>query len=120
MEERRRDERIGERKQVVVTVLAAPAAREIEGRTFFCRTEDLSASGLRLRLHCAMPDGSALALRVAFAAPLRAFRLVGRSVWSRKSDAESVFEVGVEFRDCPRDTLSEWQLAVNSLLQDAS
>ena len=120
MEERRRDERIGERKQVVVTVLAAPAAREIEGRTFFCRTEDLSASGLRLRLHCAMPDGSALALRVAFSVPLKAFRLIGRSAWTREVDAASEYEVGVEFRDCPARTMSEWRDAVKVLLKGSA
>jgi len=119
MEERRREERLEDQKQVAVTVLAAPAARELEGRTFFCRTADLSARGLRLKLHSAIPDGSALALRVAFSLPLKAFRLIGRSTWTREVDSSRVFEVGVEFRDCPSKTLSEWRDAVQLLLRSS-
>jgi len=120
MEERRKDERLEDQKQVAVTVLASPAARELEGQTFFCHTADLSASGLRLKLHSGIPDGSALALRVAFSVPLKAFRLIGRSAWTREVDAASEYEVGVEFRDCPARTMSEWRDAVKVLLKGSA
>ena len=119
MQERRRDKRIDERKQVAITVLAAPEARELEGRTFFCPTEDLSVSGLRLKVHAAIPKGAALALRVAFASPLKAFRLIGRSAWSRDTDEGSLCEIGVEFRECPVKVLSEWSDTVSGLLQES-
>ena len=111
MVERRQHNRVEEQNQVSVTILAAPAAREIENSTFFCCTADLSISGLRLQVKVPLPEGSVLALRVAFLNPLVAFKLIGRAAWVKPSGT-SLYAVGVEFRDCPPRLLARWREVV--------
>ena len=95
--DRRAHPRLRERDSVVVTVLSAPEVPELEDKTFFCTTEDLSPSGLRLRLHVRVPIGAVLGLRVAFTLPLGTFRHIGRAAWVRELRPDKLYAVGVEF-----------------------
>ena len=71
---------------------------------------------MRLHVKTPIPEGAALALRVAFMEPLVAFKLVGRSAWSKTS--ASGYEVGVEFRDCPERLLARWREVVAAKVRD--
>lgn len=82
-----------------MTILEAPDAKELEGRTFFCPTADVSISGVRLSLHRDIPAGSQIELRIAFKEPLRAFRHRGRVVWSQEVGQKHPHAVGIEFFD---------------------
>jgi hypothetical protein len=119
MHERRAEERLCEQDSVAVTVLCAPGQRALEGRTFFCVTEDLSSHGLRLRTDMPLPGGSVLELRVAFAHPLRALKHHARVVWSSASSDGLQFALGIEFApDHPVES-APWRNMVRQRMRKA-
>jgi hypothetical protein len=103
---------------VAVTVLSAPEVPDLEGMTFFCRTEDLSINGLRLHVHTHVPLGAMLDMRVAFKDPLRSFKLSGLVAWGRLIDRTSAVELGIEFGDVPLVTLEPWKEIVAKKLAE--
>ena len=117
MEERRFSARFDEEAQVAVTVLAADKAPELVNKTFFCPTENLSMTGLRLMVHVAVPVDTAMQLRIAFVKPLRAFRFEGRAVWVGKSDSSRLpYACGVVFTHIPPETEDAWRAMIERKL----
>ena len=102
MAERRISARFDETAQVAVTVLSADDAPDLVNKTFFCPTENLSMTGLRLMVHVDVPVNTSMQLRIAFIKPLRAFHHEGRTVWVRKSPSSRLpYACGVEFTRIP-------------------
>jgi hypothetical protein len=107
---RREAQRVREQNQVAVTVLASDAAPEIVNQTFFCPTEDLSATGLRLCLNYMVPVGALLSMRIAFRKPVRAFKHEGRVVWSRRGLYNGrPYALGVQFTQLQSGTSETWR-----------
>jgi Tfp pilus assembly protein PilZ len=109
MEERRRYRRVREEDSVVIVVLYAPDARDLENKTFFCSTQDISYDGLRFRIYRAMPVGAVLQLLVAVMDPPRAYKHVGTVIWSEEETKDHHHTIGVKFTKTPPDVLRAWQ-----------
>jgi hypothetical protein len=110
MRERRIGKRVHEEAQAAVTVLAAENAAELENKTFFCPTENLSVTGLRLSVQVPVPVGSILELRIAFAKPLRSFQHSGRVVWIRRDDeGRLAHALGIEFTHVSAEVEDAWR-----------
>ncbi|MCE9615429.1 MAG: PilZ domain-containing protein [Lentisphaerae bacterium] len=111
--ERRKQPRVQEKNQVAVTVLEADGAPDLVDKTFFCPTEDISATGLRLCLHQRVPVGALLSMRIAFHKPVRAFKHEGRVVWFRTGDFNGhPHALGVQFTQLQEGSIEIW----NSML----
>ncbi len=78
------------RNRVAVTVISAPEAPQIESRTYYCWTHDLSASGLRFSVHTKVPVGAILKLEIIFDTPREVFRHIGKVVWQQACCDEGV------------------------------
>jgi len=111
MEERRRHPRIPSDNKVAVKVISSPEAPDLENRTFFCTTADISRSGLRFCSDVPVPVDTSLELRVSFAQPLRAFVHVGQAVWVREERTATPprYGVGVTFTNTATTTHIEWK-----------
>jgi Tfp pilus assembly protein PilZ len=96
----------------VITVLSAPAAPDLEGKTFFCSTADISVGGLRFHVHRALPLESLLKLLVALVDPLQTFTHVGRVIWLRETEEGRQYAVGVQFTDGEPEVNKAWQQLV--------
>lgn len=118
MSERREFERFKEENRVAVTILSAEAAPNLVNKTFFCPTENLSESGLRLSVHVGVPVGAELELRIAFLKPLRSFKHEGRVVWVRRESRHRFpYAIGVEFTRIEAGGIEAWRaLITNKLL----
>ena len=117
MSERREFERFKEENRVAVTVLSAEAAPELVDKTFFCPTENLSESGLRLSVHVAVPVGAELEMRIAFLNPLRSFKHEGRVVWFRRENRDRYpYALGVEFTRIEAAGLNAWRTTIGRKL----
>jgi len=115
--ERRSNVRFDENAQVAVTVLSSDEAPALADKAFFCPTENLSMTGLRLMLHVNVPVDTSMQLRIAFIKPLRAFHHEGRSVWIRKLDSSSLpYACGVEFTRIPPDIADSWRAMIERKL----
>jgi hypothetical protein len=112
--DRRDSPRIPDSSSVAVTVLAAPAAPELEGQTFICIAANISEGGLLMRVGVPVPQKSSVELRVAFTHPIRSFDLIGRVAWV---DPHGVpgrgFQIGIEFTSGRGRDLESWREIVN-------
>jgi hypothetical protein len=122
MQERRRHPRIPSDNKVAVKVLAAPETPDLQNRTFFCTTADISRSGLRFCADVPVPVDTTLELRVSFARPLRAFVHVGQAVWVReeKLNDGARYAVGVTFTNTATPTHIEWKALLARMQEQAN
>jgi hypothetical protein len=106
--------RLYEQDAVAVTVLSAPGAVELENRTFYCSTNDVSVSGLNFSVHSLVPVTSRLKLQVELTEPLATFRHVGRVVWARHIDHDVVlsYRIGVEISETLDNRSSDWAATI--------
>jgi hypothetical protein len=98
---KRKHDRLEERNRVTVTVLSAPEAPEIERRSFYCWTHDLSVGGLKFCVHTHVPMGAILKLEVAFKEPAEEFRHIGQVMWEQEFDEDGILSswLGVQFTE---------------------
>ena len=97
-EDRRQYPRVPERSRVTVTVLSAPDAPEIESRSFFCWTSDLSVGGLKFCVHSPVPVGSLLKLEVRLENPFEMFLHFGKVMWEQEIKDEDLVSVWLGVR----------------------
>jgi hypothetical protein len=118
--EKRVHDRLEERNRVTVTVLSAPEAPEIERKSFYCWTHDLSVGGLKFCVHSHVPMGAILKLEVTFTEPRETFRHLGQVMWEQEFEEEGILSswLGVKFTETlggdPR--LASWASILESKL----
>ncbi|MDA0577243.1 MAG: PilZ domain-containing protein [Verrucomicrobia bacterium] len=118
--EKRKKERLQEEVRVAVTILSAEDAPDLVNKTFFCPTEDVSAGGLRLCLHHAVPKNAELVLRIAFQHPVRSFKHIGRVAWMRRGSFRGYpVAIGVELTELQAGTAEAWGHMLERKLRDA-
>jgi hypothetical protein len=120
--EQRAYPRLDETDAVTVTVLSAPAARDMEQRTFACPSRDLSVAGLSIAVHSRMPVGAVLRLRVEMTEPIETFEHVGRVVWCAAEEADVVmsYRVGITILQTLDHRGYNWSSAVFRKLKPAA
>lgn len=118
-QERRWNARVNEQDRVTITVLHAPEADELEGRTFFCSTRDISTGGLRFCVHTFVPVASELELRVEVPAPADCFVHVGVVVWVREVEEDGMvaYHIGVRFSKTRDNRQIAWRDMVHIRLR---
>ena len=118
--EKRAHDRVEERNRVTVTVLSAPEAPEIERKSFYCWTHDLSVGGLKFCVHSHVPMGAILKLEVVFTEPHEVFRHIGQVMWEQEFEEEGILSswLGVKFTETlGGDTrLASWASILESKL----
>jgi hypothetical protein len=126
MTEKRSHPRITEDAEVAVKIKSAPEVRNIEGKTFSCRTTDVSMRGVQLKSNVDIPIGTLLELDIIFKQTSKNYIHIGNVVWkTESSDDESEFEgepyynVGIRFNEVSNPQLRDWIKAVTNLLGDA-
>jgi hypothetical protein len=99
--ENRHFKRLEERNRVTVTVLSAPDAPDIERKSFYCWTHDLSAGGLKFCVHSHVPMGAVLKLEVAFRKPNDTFLHIGQVMWEQEYEEHGILSswLGVKFTE---------------------
>ena len=99
--ENRQFKRLEERNRVTVTVLSAPEAPDIERKSFYCWTHDLSAGGLKFCVHSHVPMGATLKLEVAFKEPRETFLHIGQVMWEQEYEEDGILSswLGVKFSE---------------------
>ncbi len=99
--ENRQFQRLEERNRVTVTVLSAPEAPDIERKSFYCWTHDLSVGGLKFCVHSHVPMGAVLKLEVAFKEPQATFLHIGQVMWEQEYEEDGILSswLGVKFAE---------------------
>lgn len=118
-QERRWHPRIPEEDKVTVTILASPDSPDLEGRTFFCSTRDISAGGLKFCVHSEVPVNARLEMRVEMRSPDDLFTHIGRVVWERELEEDGFFAhyIGVQFIETKENRQMAWRTMVTRKLK---
>ena len=109
--ERRKNLRVDVRDRVCITVLP----RSIDNpatETFYCKTDDLSATGLRFTGAATFTEGQILELLIIRGCAFRGFEFKGRVAWLRKDPQSSTPSFGIEFTGTSEETLTAWREAL--------
>jgi hypothetical protein len=114
MSERRGEVRLGSADSVAVTVISAPGAERLNGRTFFCVASDVSEGGIRLKMDTRVPGSTLMDIRVAFSDPLQSFKHRGRVAWISEMAETAQFAVGIELLDRNSPAMRHWASVIKS------
>ncbi len=114
-EERRRNPRLPRHERLFIEIISSTQDPSLTGQTIKCSTDDLSVSGLRIRLDHAVPAGCLLDLWVKVGAHPGTFLFTGEVKWSQE-EGEGTFLIGVELRDRPRDDNKAWREMISKEL----
>ena len=119
--DRRRWPRLEGRNRVSVTVISSPEFPALEGRRYYCWTEDISAGGLRFRVHSKVPPGAILKLDVSLEAdPHTAFVHMGRVAWQQEFDDNGLISrwLGVEITETlgGEERFMRWRQLIRGML----
>jgi len=107
-DERRGAYRLLRNEAVIVKITGSPASPELVGVTVECSSVDLSATGLRLLLECAVTRGAQLAMEVELADTAQRYLLAGEVRWSQQTEVAGIYLVGVQIIDADADDAKRW------------
>jgi len=120
MSERRGETRLDSTDSVAVTVISAPGAEHLDGRTFFCVAADVSEGGIRLKMDTRVPGSTLMDIRVAFSDPLQSFKHRGRVVWVSEIAEGTRYAVGIELMDRSSPAMNHWVRVIKSKIAPPS
>ncbi len=90
-DERRRWPRIAGRNPIHVLIVSAPEVPLLEGRRYYCWTEDFSVGGLRFHVQSPVPLNSMLKIDVNMqAGEAISFQHIGRVAWEQEFEGEGM------------------------------
>ena len=101
-DERRRWPRVARRNRISLTILSAPEALSLEGRRYYCWTEDLSLGGIRFRVHSRVPLGAVLKMEIQpDQVADSSFVHIGRVAWEQEFEENGLVSrwLGVEISE---------------------
>lgn len=115
-QDRRLAPRSAHEEALLIRIIGSQASGFIEGETVRGSTQDISATGLRIRLKQPLPIGTALQLCIKVAACPGEF-LVDAVIRSVREESTSVFLAGVELREDPNDDVKGWQRMLDEVIK---
>jgi len=111
--ERRKSLRVDLRDRVCITVLPKSYDNPLS-ETFYCKTDDLSATGVRFTGAATFTEGQILELLIIRGCAFRGFEFKGRVAWVTKDPQSSASSFGIEFTGTGEETLTAWREALES------
>ena len=99
MEERRRFIRIPESLQITYRQAQQPKSSKFI-------TKDISQKGIRFFVHDFVPINSILRIKIEIKKMLFSFEAIARVIWIKKEPYSNRYEVGAQFSEIPKDSLS--------------
>jgi len=111
---RRRHPRLQRDDKLFIQVLAASESPWLVGETLQCCALDVSASGLRLQLACAVPLLSELDLWIDARSCAQKFFMHGMVKWCHQAAARhGIFQLGVELLNLPFTDFEGWGIVLD-------
>ncbi len=108
--ERRRHIRLQSDEKLFVQVVAASESPELVGKTYFCKTLDVSESGLKITVQHCVPQGCEVELWVQVQSTAKKYFLQGLTQWCDDLEqADGHFELGIRLSDASKSDFKQWQ-----------
>ena len=96
------EKRMRRRNKAMITVVSGVSQSQAK-RISYNLTEDISASGVKLRSNCFLPKGALLKINLTLDDPPRIIPVLGKVQWAKSVYTDELFEVGVMFVDTPAE-----------------
>ena len=99
---------------VTVKVQSAPGIAALEGKSYHCKTLDISSGGVCLETDVIVPVGEFLELSIILAS--QTYWHYGEVVWSSKeANQKGQYLAGISFDDVKNPQLDSWRSAIKEL-----
>ena len=120
--ERRRHVRLEVDEKLFVQIVSASDAEELVGKTYFCKTVDVSESGLKITVEQEVPKKCEVELWVQVQSTGKKYFLFGQTQWCMGfKHANGSYELGIQLQQADKTDLEEWRYLfdahINSFLQ---
>jgi len=106
MEERRRAKRLKEENEVTITVVSCPKNPPKE-KVIYNYSEDLSASGTRIRAHVLLPVDTLVKIDFTLKRMKQHITTLGKVKWIKIIINDAAYEEGVEFVNTPQEAIKK-------------
>jgi len=120
--ERRRHVRLEMDEKLFVQIVSASDAQELVGKTYFCKTVDVSESGLKITVQQEVPKNCEVELWVQIHSTAEKYFLFGHTQWCVGFEqGGGNYELGIKLKDGDESDIQKWQYLfddhINGLLQ---
>jgi len=102
--EHRKDKRFNEQNNVIIKATSEVREGGTNGGINAC-TRDISLSGARIRSRQEFPVGSVIRIIIELERTHQSLKVDGEVKWSRRTEEEDLYEIGVEFLHSISQTL---------------
>jgi len=92
---RRTSTRHDQQEVLSLTIISTSQNPELLGKKFNGSTVDISATGLRIKLHSMLPADSTINMLIVLKDDSNEFFLTGKVRWCREIEAEDTYQAGV-------------------------
>jgi len=119
--ERRRHIRLDIGEKLFVQIVSAEDAQELVGKTYFCKTVDVSETGLKITVQQEVPKNCEVELWVQMQSTAKKYFLFGHTQWCiGKPQDNGNFEMGIKLKQGDKSDFQSWQYLfdnnINNLL----
>ena len=124
MNEKRKHQRVKELAVISVKVLSAPDIPALEGKSFSCRTTDVSIEGISLRTDTRVPVGAYLELGIILSGDSHHYSHTGNVIWTnvvKPTDTDlqaEQYQSGIKFNAESNSQQDSWRKSINRLLME--
>lgn len=95
---------------ICITIDEAKDGDDIEKRSFFTYSQNISIKGLSFTTHRQLAAGTKLKLTVAFSSPSTSVRnLAGRVAWASQIPHSAIYVIGIDLSESDDAVLGQWQ-----------
>jgi hypothetical protein len=116
---RRRHPRLMRQERLFIVLVAPGQAEELAGQTVYCATEDLSESGLKIRMQQPLPRGSHVDLWLKMGDHPGTFLLAAQVRW-HQALSSGEFMLGLELADRLGTDNERWRAVVREYFEGGS
>lgn len=111
-EERRKYPRLRREEKAVIRRMGSPDEDPVEN-AIYCKTVDVSASGMRVRLKNELTPGETVDIVINVEGYSGTFHLLGATKWCRPLQGEDACLAGIELVDAERSDFVSWRQVFN-------
>jgi hypothetical protein len=113
LDDLRRETRKFSAKNISVTII--DQSTDTKSETFLCRSEDISAGGMKIISHCPLAMGHELPMEIDLGEMWAVIEVVAEVKWCLEIDDAPTFYIGIKLIKVEQENLQVWRKFVEML-----
>lgn len=106
--ERRRHRRLKQKERLCIQIIESDRVPALRGKTVYCSSVDISASGLQIELDREAPPGCVLDLWIEVKGRRGRIFLTGEVRWCTENQERGKYQLGIEIQAGDATQVQDW------------